>query len=69
MSTATLLPSYQSPTRPFALGSAPLTPDYEVGRLLRDARLYTVGAGTQEIRRGLIGRMFNEAIKAGKDSL
>lgn len=43
--------------------------EYEVGRLLRDARLYTVGAGTQEIRRGLIGRMFNEAFAKGLDSL
>lgn len=37
--------------------------DYPVGRLLRDARLYTVGAGTQEIRRMLIGREFNEEFK------
>lgn len=34
-------------------------PDYPVGRILRDARLYAVGAGTQEIRRMLIGREFN----------
>ncbi|RXW20065.1 hypothetical protein EST38_g5770 [Candolleomyces aberdarensis] len=37
--------------------------DYPMGRLLRDARLYTVGAGTQEIRRMLIGREFNEQFK------
>lgn len=43
--------------------------EYEVGRLLRDSRLYTVGAGTQEIRRMLIGRMFNEAFKKGLDRL
>ncbi|KAG8985757.1 hypothetical protein FRB95_004256 [Tulasnella sp. JGI-2019a] len=36
--------------------------DYPTGRLLRDARLYTVGAGTQEIRRMLIGREFNSEI-------
>jgi len=36
--------------------------DYPTGRILRDARLYTVGAGTQEIRRMLIGREFNEEI-------
>ncbi len=30
--------------------------DYPVGRLLRDAKLYEIGAGTQEIRRMLIGR-------------
>ncbi|KAL0253905.1 hypothetical protein I308_101283 [Cryptococcus tetragattii IND107] len=36
--------------------------DYPAGRLIRDSRLYTVGAGTQEIRRMLIGREFNEAL-------
>jgi len=36
--------------------------DYPTGRYLRDARLYAVGAGTQEIRRMLIGREFNEEI-------
>ncbi|MET0657068.1 MAG: acyl-CoA dehydrogenase family protein, partial [Steroidobacteraceae bacterium] len=30
--------------------------DYPAGRLLRDAKLYEIGAGTQEIRRTLIGR-------------
>lgn len=30
--------------------------DYATGRLLRDAKLYEIGAGTQEIRRMLIGR-------------
>ena len=30
--------------------------DYETGRLLRDAKLYEIGAGTSEIRRMLIGR-------------
>jgi alkylation response protein AidB-like acyl-CoA dehydrogenase len=39
-------------------------PDYPAGRLLRDSRLYTVGAGTQEIRRMLIGRGFNEQFAA-----
>ncbi|KLO19226.1 acyl-CoA dehydrogenase NM domain-like protein [Schizopora paradoxa] len=34
--------------------------EFPVGRILRDSRLYTVGAGTQEIRRMLIGREFNE---------
>lgn len=37
--------------------------DYPTGRILRDSRLYTVGAGTQEIRRMLIGREFNEQLK------
>ena len=36
--------------------------DYPTGRILRDSRLYTVGAGTQEIRRMLIGREFNEEL-------
>ncbi|CAL1705634.1 unnamed protein product [Somion occarium] len=37
--------------------------DYPVGRILRDSRLYAVGAGTQEIRRMLIGREFNMDFK------
>ncbi|KAF8891188.1 acyl-CoA dehydrogenase NM domain-like protein [Infundibulicybe gibba] len=36
--------------------------DYPMGRIVRDSRLYTVGAGTQEIRRMLIGREFNEQL-------
>jgi isovaleryl-CoA dehydrogenase len=36
--------------------------DYPVGRLLRDAKLYEIGAGTSEIRRWLIGReLFEES--------
>ena len=34
--------------------------DYPSGRYLRDAKLYEIGAGTQEIRRWLIGRRLNE---------
>ncbi|MFC1665206.1 isovaleryl-CoA dehydrogenase [Pseudomonadota bacterium] len=35
---------------------------YPTGRLLRDAKLYEIGAGTSEIRRMLIGReLFNES--------
>ncbi|KDQ10587.1 hypothetical protein BOTBODRAFT_36104 [Botryobasidium botryosum FD-172 SS1] len=37
--------------------------DYPTGRFLRDARLYCVGAGTQEIRRMLIGREFNTELQ------
>lgn len=33
--------------------------DYPTGRLLRDAKLYEIGAGTSEIRRLLIGRSIN----------
>jgi len=34
--------------------------DYPTGRLLRDAKLYEIGAGTSEIRRMLIGRELNK---------
>ena len=37
--------------------------DYPAGRLLRDAKLYEIGAGTSEIRRMLIGReLFQETL-------
>ncbi len=39
-----------------ALGGAGYTKDYPVERLLRDAKLYDIGAGSNEIRRFLIGR-------------
>ena len=43
------------------LGGNGYTNDYPAGRLLRDAKLYEIGAGTSEIRRMLIGReIFNE---------
>ncbi len=38
------------------LGGNGYTKDYPVERLLRDAKLYEIGAGTSEIRRMLIGR-------------
>lgn len=38
------------------LGGNGYTNDYPAGRLLRDAKLYEIGAGTSEIRRLLIGR-------------
>ncbi len=37
--------------------------DYPTGRLLRDAKLYEIGAGTSEIRRYLIGRELFEETK------
>jgi isovaleryl-CoA dehydrogenase len=38
--------------------------DTPTGRLLRDAKLYEIGGGTNEIRRILIGReLFEESIK------
>ncbi len=44
-----------------ALGGNGYVNDYPTGRFLRDAKLYEIGAGTQEIRRMLIGReLFKE---------
>ena len=42
------------------LGGNGYTKDYPVERLLRDAKLYEIGAGTSEIRRMLIGREISE---------
>ncbi|HEX6928707.1 MAG TPA: acyl-CoA dehydrogenase family protein [Gammaproteobacteria bacterium] len=43
-----------------ALGGNGYINEYPTGRLLRDAKLYDIGAGTNEIRRMLIGReLFN----------
>lgn len=43
------------------LGGNGYTNEYSTGRLLRDAKLYEIGAGTSEVRRMLIGReLFNE---------
>ena len=39
-----------------ALGGAGYTKDFPVERFLRDAKLYDIGAGTNEVRRFLIGR-------------
>ncbi len=45
-----------------ALGGNGYINDYPTGRLLRDAKLYEIGAGTSEIRRMLIGReLFRES--------
>jgi len=44
-----------------SLGGNGYINDFPAGRLLRDAKLYEIGAGTSEIRRMLIGReLFNE---------
>jgi isovaleryl-CoA dehydrogenase len=45
-----------------ALGANGYINDFAAGRLLRDAKLYEIGAGTQEIRRMLIGRELFEAV-------
>jgi isovaleryl-CoA dehydrogenase len=39
-----------------ALGGAGYLKEFPVERLVRDAKLYDIGAGTNEIRRFLIGR-------------
>ncbi|MEM9171667.1 MAG: isovaleryl-CoA dehydrogenase [Pseudomonadota bacterium] len=39
-----------------ALGGNGYINDYPTGRLLRDAKLYEIGAGTSEVRRMLVGR-------------
>ena len=44
------------------LGGAGYVNDSPAGRLLRDAKLYEIGAGTSEIRRMLVGReLFEES--------
>ncbi|KAJ7633023.1 acyl-CoA dehydrogenase NM domain-like protein [Roridomyces roridus] len=45
-----------------SLGGNGYINDYPLGRIVRDSRLYAVGAGTQEIRRMLIGREFNSQL-------
>merc|ERR1719163_1717788 len=37
--------------------------EYPTGRILRDAKLYEIGAGTSEVRRWLIGREINADFK------
>ncbi len=45
-----------------ALGGNGYTNEFAAGRLLRDAKLYEIGAGTYEIRRVLVGReLFRES--------
>ncbi len=46
-----------------ALGGNGYINDYPCGRLLRDAKIYEIGAGTSEIRRMLIGRELFEETK------
>jgi isovaleryl-CoA dehydrogenase len=46
-----------------ALGGNGYINEFPAGRLLRDAKLYDIGAGTNEIRRMLIGReLFEESV-------
>ena len=48
-----------------SLGANGYINEYATGRLLRDAKLYEIGAGTSEIRRMLIGRELLKAVSAG----
>lgn len=44
---------------PPATGGNGYINDFPMGRFLRDAKLYEIGAGTSEVRRLVIGRSFN----------
>jgi isovaleryl-CoA dehydrogenase len=48
-----------------SLGGLGYVNDSPAGRLVRDAKLYTIGAGTNEIRRMLIGRELLEHFERG----
>ncbi len=50
-----------------SLGGNGYINDYPTGRLLRDAKLYEIGAGTSEIRRMLIGRELFRATSGAAD--
>ena len=45
------------------LGGMGYMNEVPVGRILRDAKLYEIGAGTSEVRRMVIGRAFNKEYK------
>ncbi|KAK4537482.1 hypothetical protein CDCA_CDCA12G3507 [Cyanidium caldarium] len=47
-----------------ALGGNGYVDEYPAGRLLRDAKLYEIGAGTSEVRRILIGRELYETVRS-----
>jgi isovaleryl-CoA dehydrogenase len=48
------------------LGGTGYVNEVSAGRLLRDAKLYEIGAGTSEIRRMVIGRAFNRMYRMGR---
>ena len=48
-----------------SLGGNGYINEYATGRLLRDAKLYEIGAGTSEIRQMLIGRELLKAVQKG----
>ena len=49
-----------------SLGGNGYINEYDTGRLLRDAKLYEIGAGTTEIRRMIIGRDLFKEFSVGK---
>ena len=48
------------------LGGMGYMNEMPAGRLLRDAKLYEIGAGTSEVRRMVIGRAFNKEYGVGR---
>jgi isovaleryl-CoA dehydrogenase len=48
----------------FSLGGNGYINEYPAGRLLRDAKLYEIGAGTSEVRRLVIARAINAQYKS-----
>ncbi|KAF2104621.1 putative isovaleryl-CoA dehydrogenase [Rhizodiscina lignyota] len=48
------------------LGGTGYVNEVSAGRLLRDAKLYEIGAGTSEVRRMVIGRAFNKEFGVGR---
>lgn len=48
------------------LGGTGYVNEIPAGRLLRDAKLYEIGAGTSEVRRMVIGRAFNKEFGVGR---
>ncbi len=42
------------------LGGMGYMNEMAAGRIMRDAKLYEIGAGTSEVRRMVIGRAFNK---------
>lgn len=61
--TCTCISTLSPPTTTHLAGGNGYINDYPTGRLLRDAKLYEIGAGTSEIRRLVIGRAFNALFK------
>lgn len=68
--TATILYAAEAATRAALdgiqlLGGMGYVNEMPAGRLLRDAKLYEIGAGTSEIRRMVVGRSFEKEFGSG----